>query len=268
MTIVKDSTDDTTKHEYTALVTGFGFFGEIPITAGLIAKLLPSSLASKDPLNPSGKNIAILGPKADYAAIPAEFGTIRRRTKELHTELGSKVDLWIHLGQWAQDWVTCERRAFRQDFLSTWNLHNGDKHYYSSPDSLGKNIDDAGPNPWLDVPLGLHSEVPVDATVSGANEQLARHGEKKGDQPLRVASHFEAGAHGCGLIFYESMANCYVQGRKRDVLFVHVPPGTDQDRLEKGKEAVLAIIGSAIAALVNRKLMTKEDFVRTLALTP
>ena len=236
----------------------------------MIAKLLPSSLAPKDPFNPSGRNIVILGPKADYATIPVEFSATRRRIRELHTELGSTVDLWIHLGQWGQDWVTCERRAYRQDFLSTWNQHNADKHYYSSPDGVGKTIDDAGPNPWLDVPVGLHSEVPIDATVSGANEQLAKyHKEKTGkDEPLKVASHFEAGAHGCGLAFYESMANCYVQGRKRDVLFVHVPPSTDQGALEKGKDAVLAVIGSAVAALIHRKPMTREDFIRAWALTP
>ena len=193
--------------------------------------------------------------------IPSEWGSIRRRVKELHDKYGSSVTLWIHLGQWPNDYVSCENGAFRQDFVSSWNHHMGDKHYYSIPDGFGRSLDDLGPNPWLALPIGLHSEVPIHATILAANSSL-----EKDSDPLRVASHFEAGAAGCGFTFYESMANCLVAGRRRDVIFVHVPPDADTASLEKGRNAVLAIIGGAIQALSERQ--TDKTKGKAVALDP
>ena len=191
------------------------------------------------------------------------MAVVRGRLKELHLEYGSKTDLWVHLGQWAMDFVACERRAFRQDFDSSWNHYMGDKHYYTYPDSDGRSVDDLGANPWLNAPMGLHSEVPIDETVSFANLALM-HGER----PLKVASHFEAGAAGCGYTFYESMANCFVAGRQRNVIFVHIPSSVDVVSLEKAKDAVLAVIGAAIDALIKKKVeshQSKEESMRQLA---
>ena len=224
----------------------------------MITKLLPSSLPGSDPRNVSGKNITVLSADHDFAVLPTQMGFIRHRLKELHDEYGSSVTLWIHLGQWKMDFVSCERRAFRQDFISSWSHHMSDKHYYTLPDSAEKSVDDLGPNPWLAVPTGLHSEVPIDATVLAANSVL-----EKDIMPLKVASHHEAGSAGCGYTFYESMANCFVAGRRRDVIFVHVPPDADAPSLEKARDAVLAIIGAAVHALVEQRHGKTEEKIDT-----
>lgn len=122
------------------------------------------------------------------------------------------------------------------------------KHYYTFPDGAGKSIDDLGPNPWLAVPTGLYSGIPIDATVSAANSAF-----EKEIKLLRVVSHHEAGSAGCGYTFYESTANCFVAHRRRDVIFVHVhvPLDADVSSLEKDRNAVLAITGADVHALIE-----------------
>lgn len=209
------------------------------------------------------KNIDILSANYDFARLPTSMTVVRGRLKELHLQYGPKIDLWMHLGQWSMDFVACERRAFRQDFDSSWNHYMGDKHYYTYPDGDGRSVDDLGPNPWLTAPMGLHSEVPIDETVKSANLALMQE-----EKPLRIASHLEAGAAGCGYTFYESMANCFIAGRRRNVIFVHIPPNIDEVSLKKAKDAVLAVIGGAIDILARQKLephQSEEESVRQLA---
>ena len=38
----------------------------------------------------------------------------------------------------------------------------------------GGKIDGVGPEPWLNVPMGLHSEVPIDGIVDGAGEGVKK----------------------------------------------------------------------------------------------
>ena len=220
---------------------------------------MPALLPADSPLNKSGKDITILDAKADFATIEPDYKTIRRTMQEKHAELGSKVDLWIHLGQWSTDaaFVSCERRAFRQDFDSSWNKHAPGKHYYSVPLTDGQSIDDLGPNPWLGVPMGLESQVPIDETVEGANAAIKEYSSSLDNLdkvPYPVRPHNEAGGHACGFAFYESMANCFVNGRDRHVIFVHVPGFYEQASYERARDSVLAIIGSALAVLDNGKV--------------
>ena len=86
----------------------------------------------------SGIEITVLSAGHDFAVLPTQMGVIRCRLKELHNEYSSSVTLWTHIGQWSMGSVSCERRAFRQGFISTWNHHMTDEHCYTLPDSEGR----------------------------------------------------------------------------------------------------------------------------------
>jgi hypothetical protein len=113
----------------------------------------------------------------------------------------------------------------------------------------------------------LNSEIDINTVVIDANAELkiAAHqheaGESSTDQtPLEVKSHVEAGNAGCGFSGYESLANCFAAGRKRDVLFVHVPRQETQAALEKWRSAILAIAGAGIASIMSRASSPPADW--------
>lgn len=188
--------------------------------------------------------------------------TIRRRLQELHAEYGDKVDLWIHLGRSPWDFITCERLAFRQDFSSSWFSDESQKAYYLGRDNLKQNAQDLGPCPWTDVPIGLNTEMDVQSIVPEATKLLSKYHESPSSpKTLEICSHLEAGPLGCGFCFYESMANCFTAGRKRNVLFMHVPRHLEQDNLLQAKDAILAVIGASIASLIQRETTPPVDYL-------
>jgi len=211
---------------------------------------MPSSLTASNPFNTTGTDITILdGIQGGWAALEGSYDTIRRTLKTLHEDYGNKVDLWIHLGRGPWDHVTCERRAYRQDFTSSWLTERAFEGYYLGPDNEKQSIADLGPCPWMNVPMGLNSEIDINTVVVSANAGLKT-----------AAQQHEAGNAGCGFAFYESLANCFAMGRKRDILFVHVPRQETPAALEKGRDAVLAIVGASIASIIARARAPPADF--------
>ena len=228
---------------------------------------MPRLLAASSPFNTTGAEITILdGIQGGWAAIEGSYDIIRRTLKTLHEDYGGKGALWIHLGRGPWDHVTCERRAYRQDFTSSLLTEQAYRGYYLGPDNEKQTVADLGPCPWMNVPMGLNSEIDINTVVIDANERLKiatqQHETNEANtvQPLEVKSHVEAGSAGCGFAFYESLANCFAAGRKRDVLFVHVPRQGTPIVLEKGRDAVLAIIGASVTSIMKRVTAPPADF--------
>jgi len=89
----------------------------------------------------------------------------------------------------------------------------------------------------------------ISEAVQGANAAPGKLDFKATGKRLEVKPHMEPGHIGCGYTYYESMANRYVQGRRRNVLFCHVPGGVDEASIELSRDALLAVIGAAIHAM-------------------
>ncbi|KAK8043077.1 hypothetical protein PG994_013560 [Apiospora phragmitis] len=199
--------------------------------------------------------------------------------KETETETA----LFVHLGEARGLWdhhVTIERCAFKQGMTSDFwgavgGAPRGDRKYYTVPDAVGEVVDDLGPCPWgADVPVGLRTALDVDAVADkargilrmcsqfssnssrgggGGGNRAAEAEEDRDNGPLGILPHLEAGFYGCGFIYYESLANCYVkqqqlEGRynKPNVLFCHVPGKEDARSLVRARDAVLAVIVAAV----------------------
>lgn len=135
-----------------------------------------------------------------------EYAHIRSYTSALHTAHASDVDLIVHVGMadgW--DFVSMERRAYKQGFTSCWGGRGGFGKYYVIKDAAGKNINDTGECPWgEDVPVGLCTGLDVDGVVEGAKGLLERC---ESVSSREIKAHEDAGTYCCGFIYYESLAN-------------------------------------------------------------
>lgn len=258
-------------------VTGFGPYptrdgGQHEVnTSHSITKLLPSVLNPYSSLNPTAACINILNPtSADGQYVKTEYKYIREYVKAMHQQYSEKdIDLFVHVGM-ASGWgfVSVERVAYRQGMSSSWWSEKERQQYYLMPDNSGNNVADL-PNPWLDIPAGLQTVLDVDAVVEGAQalQQVRKTfaGPTTSDyNPTPIRVHQEGGPYCCGFIHYESLANCYVNKTVPRVMFIHVPGETaDPADLEKGRDAVVAIISSAVNNLLQKRAAaeaTPESF--------
>lgn len=77
--------------------------------------------------------------------------------------------------------------------------------------------------------------------------------DPKSSSPIEIRPHNEGGPYLCGFIHYESLANCYVNKRRPNVLFCHIPGEDDEKSMNRVKDAILAIIVSAVNEVRNQK---------------
>lgn len=228
----------------------------------MVAGSLPTSILADSSFNTTGAHINIVDAVAGgFDSIPGTYADTKDTIAKIHQSYAGKVDLFVHLGRSPWSWVTVERRAFSQEMSSSWLREENKKAYYVGRDNNGQCLEDLGPCPWKakGVPIGLHTEVDVDAVVGDANAALDKH--VSSEEHRVVKPHLEAGAVGCGHCYYESMAHCFVAGRRRNVLFCHVPRGEDEVEIAKDRDAILAIIGASIADLIRQEETEPEDLI-------
>jgi len=258
-----------------------------------VTKLLPSTIAANTAANPTSTTINLLNPTAGKGKyVPTSYRYIRNYVKHLHTfgyppenagtdvEMQTgidppssnparpshpKIDMVVHIGQ-AAGWgfVSIERAAYGQGMSSSWLSRSASNfdigYYYKVPDEIGETVADCGEDPWTRVPMGLQPAFNVDEVQKGAEARLnVMHDTAtqaaKGKKHLPVLAHNEGGSYCCGYTFYESLANCFVLKKEADVLFCHVPGETDRESLEAARDCILAVIGSATARLLEKRML-------------
>lgn len=263
----------------------------------MITQLLPGSLQvrlSDDADRPDGVeeardkshvSVKIINETAgEEKYVPVEYEKVRSFVSETyarHTATAAKIDFYLHIGM-ADGWdaVAVERLAFKQGMSSTWwNPREELLGYYMIPDvsqqyflrasllmfnkNAGKTIADSGPSPWARLPMSLDTAFDVDGLVEAANGNLVQAktdaSASTTETPLKVKSHLEPGSYCCGFIFYESLAQCFVRGKERNVLFCHVPGETDRASIEKGRDAIVAVIEAAVLQLLARRGAESEE---------
>ena len=201
--------------------------------------------------------------------VKTEYGYVRDFCRDLHSRATDDVDLFVHLGEargW--DWLTVERVAYKQGMSSVWWTENEEVKYYSVEDDAGQTIDDVGPCPWDEVPMGLRTALNVDKVTDGATTILSNlyrfrkpsasaetiPGTKDFTAPIKINPHSEGGPYLCGFINYESLANRHVRKLKRNVLFCHMPGEADEENLSRTRDGLLAILVSAANEVVLQKM--------------
>ncbi|KUI70458.1 hypothetical protein VM1G_06002 [Cytospora mali] len=256
--------------EYTVLVTGMGPFPdgegghyeENDNTSHLVTQHLPGSLPVSHPLNPTHQSIRILNPTAPAGKyVKTEYAYIRSFIQGLYDEFTAgetgkcALDVVVHLGM-ADGFksYTVEERAFNEKMSSDWweAMLGQDTKYYRFIDDAGRTVEDItegeGRDLWADEPTGLAANFKVAEVVKDAGLAVNSMGEKK---QVSIVPHFEAGPMGCGFILYESLATCRRRKLGTKVVFSHLPSWKDVPNLQRGADAICAIIGAVCKQIAN-----------------
>jgi pyroglutamyl-peptidase len=74
---------------------------------------------------------------------------------------------------------------------------------------------------------------------------------------LRISE--DAGRYLCDFIYFSSLAHLYKTGRRRNVLFLHVPSDASEHSIEVGRELVLQLVRAMVESEVERRRRRERE---------
>ncbi|KAL2255478.1 hypothetical protein VTK26DRAFT_3268 [Humicola hyalothermophila] len=148
------------------------------------------------------------------------------------------IDFAIHIGMAGpRHFYSVERRGHRDD--------------YALPDVDGEHLCDSerrareGPDwVWEGVPAELLTAFDLDDVARRWRGFCPKH------MDLRISE--DAGHYLCDFIYFSSLAHLYKAGRKRKVLFLHVPSDASEQSVALGRELLLQLIRSVVESEIAR----------------
>lgn len=102
---------------------------------------------------------------------------------------------------------------------------------------------------WRGCPEIVQSTLEVDDIVERMHRSGARKGEKGLPEGISVRASDNAGFYLCDFIYYSSLSHFWRKNGdegERPVVFLHVPPESDEDVLDKGRKVALALIRAMV----------------------
>ena len=182
--------------------------------------------------------------------IPVAYATVREALPLILEEFaasnsGRRPDLIIHIGIASpRQYYSVETLAHRDDYIIT--------------DVEGRTGYEDGEKRWrkLDLPPilipGRVTDDPSSASSYQPEEQFLNTWcsfAPKSD--LRISK--DAGHYLCDFIFYTSLSLALQQGHDRNVLFLHVPGGSEDADIEQGRVVAIALIKAMVACWIDKK---------------
>ncbi|CAI7638520.1 unnamed protein product [Penicillium bialowiezense] len=235
-------------NEISVLITGFGPFKTNLVNASyLIASSLPPSFTFPSPNKADARRVSI---HVHPTPIAVAYATVREAMPLILEEFaasngGRRPDLIIHIGIAApRPYYSVETLAHRDDYIIT--------------DVEGRAGWEDGEKLWrqLDLPPvlipGRASEDPSSASSYQPDEQFLDVWRSFAPQSdLRISK--DAGHYLCDFIFYTSLSLAHQQGRDRNILFLHVPGGSEDADIEQGRVVALALIKAMVTRWIDTK---------------
>jgi len=220
-----------------------------------LMSFLPDSLPIGHPFNPTDCVIKIMNPtRGEGNYIKTEWSHVREYISQLHDEHHDDIDLFLHCASWRKEYVSVEERAYREDFSSNWQGNEARMEYYWKEDAYGKFARDTPKLAWAkDIPMGLSSGLPFADIVNHAMMMINEQTETIPAEPVKTSP--DAQDFVCGFEHYESLANKYIKNTRGQVMFCHIPIYSDDKRLEKINNTILAVIGSACPKLKQGEVL-------------
>ena len=254
------SIDASTPRIVKVLVTGFGPFQDRwPVNPSfMITKALPKTLPK---LTPGGHRVQILGYEQP---VRVAYEDVKQLVPTLHGDRQGDIDLVLHIG-----------------------MASGRKFYaierYAHRDGYHKNKDLDDRNLALDDGLVQFGDCPAVMTTSlEYSEILARWISNVRGLPATSAGFAadcrestDAGHYLCDYIYFSSLAwfarvNGHMEEGKasdRPVLFLHVPPDSDEEMLRKGLDVTVGLIEAMVDTWASPPNGTgakaREDHIRS-----
>jgi pyrrolidone-carboxylate peptidase len=158
---------------------------------------------------------------------------------------GRRPDLIVHIGIASpRQYYSVETLAHRDDYIIT--------------DIDGRTGYEVGEKLWrqLDLPPilipGRANEDPSSTSSYQPQEQFLDTWQSfapKSD--LRISK--DAGHYLCDFVFYTSLSLALQKGQDRNVLFLHVPGGSEDEDIDQGRVVALALIKTMVACWIDKK---------------
>ncbi|KAJ5179835.1 hypothetical protein N7492_003045 [Penicillium capsulatum] len=240
-------------NEVTVLITGFGPFKSNLINPSyLIASSLPSSFSFPD----LSKDISVAQRRISLhvhpSPVPVAYAAVRETLPVILANFAEKnggrsPDLVIHLG------LASPRPCYSVETLAH-------RDNYNCTDIEGRTGYEDGEKRWKDLNLPPIL-TPGRAT---ANQSSERGPFAPNDHFLEVWKSFapagldlrlshDPGHYLCDFIFYTSLSRAWREDRDRSVLFLHVPGGSTDADIERGRDSALALIRAMVTCWIDEK---------------
>ncbi|KAM7208079.1 putative pyroglutamyl peptidase type I [Naviculisporaceae sp. PSN 640] len=247
--------------EITVLITGFGpFKADFPINPSWeIARQLPKYLP---PIRAKSKSASAASslPAHDLPpvrllvhpeAIRVNYQTVRALVpklwdgEDLDTEKPDsdnekpKIDYAIHIGMAGPKLVySIERRGHRDGY----SMKDVDGEFLRDQD---KKLKEGRDWIWYDEPQELLTDFDLDDVLKRWK------GHSPDNLDLRISE--DAGRFLCDFIYFSSLAHLHKAGRKRNVVFLHVPADLGEQNIANGKELVIQLVRSLVESELARQ---------------
>ncbi|KAF4123437.1 hypothetical protein GMORB2_6138 [Geosmithia morbida] len=141
-------------------------------------------------------------------------------------------DLVLHIGMAGpRSYYQIERRGHRRGYRSK-DVDGEDL----SPEADGT----LGPEEW--IWYGCPDEIESDLDVADVLDRWRRYAHGLAD--LRLSD--DAGHYLCDFIYYSSLAHLWKAGRRRAVLFLHVPADAGDDSVRLGRRLAVDLVRSMV----------------------
>ncbi|KAL1837926.1 hypothetical protein VTJ49DRAFT_3246 [Mycothermus thermophilus] len=172
-----------------------------------------------------------------------------------------QIDLALHIGMAGPRlFYSIERRGHREGY----KMQDVDGEYLSDRPEEEEEEDDDLPEEedgerggeeegerrkkrWIWA--GLPKELLSDLDVEDVLRRWRGHSPKHMD--LRISE--DAGRYLCDFIYFSSLAHLYKAGRRRSVLFLHVPSDASEHSVAVGRELVLQLVRAMVESEVERR---------------
>ncbi|KAF2724252.1 peptidase C15, pyroglutamyl peptidase I-like protein [Polychaeton citri CBS 116435] len=227
----------------TVLVTGFGpFQQEWPVNPSFeIARSLPEYLSSAPE---ESVKIRIIG----YGSpIRVSYDDVRELVPVLHDSYNGSVDIVLHIGMASgRKYYAIERYAHRDGYDRNNDLDkrklppdDGQKWYPDCPAKMATSLQ------FEDVFKRWQSNV-----NEAPREAFSQQQNQNGNQITDVRMSYDAGHYLCDFIYFNSLAyfarrSGEIEGGRspgRPVLFLHVPPESNEDAIMRGRAVTTALV--------------------------
>ncbi|PSS03693.1 hypothetical protein BD289DRAFT_158247 [Coniella lustricola] len=234
--------------ELIVLVTGFGpFKSDFPRNPSWdIAKSLPSYLPILNAKAPSAVRQASDLPAVRILVHPepvrVTYSTVRALIPKLWKPEFSgvpRIDIVLHIGM----------ASTRPQYVLESLGHRDNYRILDLDSALPIQDPERDDWPWQGVPSQLTTELDVDDVMARWHKNLPEN-----SIPLRLSTN--AGRFLCDYIYFNSLAECFKNGERRRVAFLHVPaaktdPLAEYDQhITTGKEIAIQLIRSIVESEV------------------
>lgn len=209
-----------------------------------IARRLPATLAHND------TTIQIIVPEE---AMPAAYHTIFETAPKLIQE--HDPDIVVHMGLAIdRDYFAVEKSALKEGYhdipdvrRKVFTRGENKKAFAKSPASLETSLDlESAVATWSSNLQGV--SLPLTGAEPGASKVK---GKQKG-KLVDVRLSDDVGTYVCGFVYYVSMLEMQKRGKKKDVVFLHVPRLDSEEEVSVGLRITEELIKSLVDAWNDR----------------